>query len=84
MLPGIKLWPPKPAKTLIIKSIDRLLEAGRLKQAYNGGLIIEIDGGINLDNIRSVEAAGADIAVAGSCIFGAADRRACVRALKGA
>jgi ribulose-phosphate 3-epimerase len=34
---------------------------------------IEIDGGVNLENLRAVTAAGADIVVAGSAVFKAAD-----------
>jgi ribulose-phosphate 3-epimerase len=43
---------------------------------------IEIDGGIDLENIASVVAAGAEIIVAGSAIFGAADPEAAVRGLR--
>ena len=34
---------------------------------------LEVDGGVNADNIRAVADAGADTFVAGSAIFGAAD-----------
>lgn len=43
---------------------------------------IEIDGGIDLQNIASVVAAGAEIIVAGSAIFGAVDPEAAVRELR--
>ena len=43
---------------------------------------IEIDGGIDLKNIAAVVAAGAEIIVAGSAIFGAADPEAAVRGLR--
>ena len=43
---------------------------------------IEIDGGIDLDNIQSVVAAGAEIIVAGSAIFGAPDAGVAVRELR--
>jgi ribulose-phosphate 3-epimerase len=43
---------------------------------------IEIDGGIDRDNIESVVAAGAEIIVAGSAIFGKADVEAAVRELR--
>jgi ribulose-phosphate 3-epimerase len=43
---------------------------------------IEIDGGIDLENIASVVAAGAEIIVAGSAIFGAPDPEAAVRGLR--
>ena len=43
---------------------------------------IEIDGGIDLDNIASVVEAGAEIIVAGSAIFGTKDPEAAVRGMR--
>jgi len=43
---------------------------------------LEVDGGIKIDNIRAVAAAGADTFVAGSAIFGAKDYRATVTAMR--
>lgn len=43
---------------------------------------IEIDGGIDLDNIGAVVAAGAEIIVAGSAIFGASDPQQAVKELR--
>jgi ribulose-phosphate 3-epimerase len=45
---------------------------------------IEIDGGIDSSNIEKVVAAGAEIIVAGSAIFGKSDAEAAVRELKNA
>ena len=45
-------------------------------------LVIEVDGGITCGNVAAVRAAGADIAVAGSAVFGAADMAAAISALK--
>ena len=36
-------------------------------------VILEVDGGINLDNIQTVAQAGADILVAGSAVFSSGD-----------
>ena len=54
---------------------DMLRAAGR-------DIPIEIDGGITPDNVAEVKAAGAEVIVAGSAVFGAADRRAAVAALR--
>src|SRR6266849_4538310 len=43
---------------------------------------IEIDGGIDSDNIAAVVDAGAEIIVSGSAIFGTADPEAAVRELR--
>ncbi|MDQ1708232.1 MAG: ribulose-phosphate 3-epimerase [Pyrinomonadaceae bacterium] len=45
---------------------------------------IEIDGGIDQENIAAVVAAGAEIIVAGSAIFGASDPEAAVKDLRAA
>lgn len=44
---------------------------------------IEVDGGITAENAPRAIAAGADILVAGSSVFGAADRNGAIAALKG-
>jgi ribulose-phosphate 3-epimerase len=63
-------------------SIDKVR---RLRQLIDGrGLTarIEIDGGIDLNNIAAVVSAGADIIVAGSAIFSTTDPEGAVRGLR--
>ena len=43
---------------------------------------LEVDGGVKVDNIGAVAAAGADTFVAGSAIFGANDYRATIAAMR--
>jgi ribulose-phosphate 3-epimerase len=43
---------------------------------------LEVDGGLKVDNIEAVAAAGADTFVAGSAIFGAKDYRATITAMR--
>jgi ribulose-phosphate 3-epimerase len=43
---------------------------------------IEVDGGINQDNIKEIVAAGAETVVAGTAIFSARDRREAIAALR--
>jgi ribulose-phosphate 3-epimerase len=45
---------------------------------------IEIDGGVDRSNIETVVAAGAEIIVAGSAIFGKPDAEAAVKELRNA
>ena len=57
----------------------------RLRQMLDGRMLkarIEIDGGIDLNNIGEVVAAGAEILVAGSAIFGAADPQEATRLMR--
>ncbi len=68
----------------IYESLDRVaaLKAEIGRKGAQG--LIEIDGGINQGNIRTVEEAGVGLAVAGSAVFGAADPAAAISALRGA
>ena len=44
---------------------------------------IEVDGGVDVNTCAKVKEAGADVLVAGSAVYGAADRAAVIRTLKG-
>lgn len=66
----------------IANAIDKLRRLRRLIGERELQTRLEIDGGIDLKNIASVVAAGAEIIVAGSAIFGAADPEAAVRELR--
>ena len=46
-------------------------------------LEIEVDGGVKTDNAAEVAAAGADILVAGSAVFGSKDYAAAIRGIRG-
>ena len=46
--------------------------------------LLEVDGGVNLQNIGAIAGAGADILVAGAAIFGTADYAQTIAALKAA
>ena len=45
-------------------------------------LFLEVDGGINADTIEQAAAAGADVFVAGSAVYGADDPAAAIAALR--
>ena len=53
----------------IVSSIDKLKEVKKLKNDSGLNFDIEVDGGINVDNLPSVLEAGANVIVAGSAIF---------------
>jgi ribulose-phosphate 3-epimerase len=60
-------------QTYIPNSEKKVREARALIDARNSGCELEIDGGIGRKNIAEVVAAGVDVVVMGSSIFGAAD-----------
>src|SRR5262245_2281376 len=64
-------------------SMEKLADARRLRAEHAAGFVIEVDGGIKPHNAGAAAAAGADVLVAGSAIFGTADYAATIRALRG-
>ncbi len=62
-----------------LKKIER---ARRLIDASGRDIRLEVDGGIKVDNIAQVAAAGADTFVAGSAIFGKPDYAAVIQAMR--
>ena len=63
-------------------SVDKVRRLRRMIEERKLETRIEIDGGIDLENIASVVAAGAEIIVAGSSVFGGANPEAAVRGLR--
>ena len=58
-------------QSFIMSALDKLREARKIIDASGRDIRLEIDGGVKVDNIREIAAAGADTFVAGSAIFGA-------------
>ncbi|PTB88666.1 ribulose-phosphate 3-epimerase [Pseudidiomarina aestuarii] len=63
-------------------TLDKLKEARQRITASGRSIRLEIDGGIKVDNIAAVAAAGADMFVAGSAIFNQPDYRAVIDAMR--
>ena len=63
----------------IPSALRKVRELYRMKQERNPELRIEIDGGINLKNVKEVTDAGVEIVVAGSSVFGSSDIAGSVR-----
>ncbi len=55
----------------IPSTLEKVRQLSELKKEKKMQFLIEIDGGINLDNAKMVMDAGVEIAVAGSAVFGA-------------
>ncbi len=58
-------------QSFIPATLDKLRQARKLIDASGRNIRLEIDGGVKVDNIRDIAAAGADTFVAGSAIFNA-------------
>lgn len=57
----------------ITGALEKVRELAEIKRSENLDFVIEIDGGITLDNIKEVMEAGVEMAVAGSAVFKADD-----------
>jgi len=60
-------------QSFIPYTLDKLREARKLIDEIGKPIRLEIDGGVKVDNIREIAAAGADTFVAGTAIFGQPD-----------
>jgi ribulose-phosphate 3-epimerase len=71
-------------QSFIPHALDKLREVRRRIDASGRDVMLEVDGGVKVDNIADAARAGADTFVAGSAIFGAADYRAVIAAMRAA
>jgi ribulose-phosphate 3-epimerase len=66
----------------IDSSLQKLRQVRALIDESGRDIRLEIDGGVKIDNIGAIAAAGADTFVAGSAIFGSNDYAATIAAMK--
>lgn len=69
-------------QSFINDTLDKIRQARALIDKQKLSIRLEVDGGINLDNIAQVAAAGADMFVAGSAIFSSKDYRATISQMR--
>ncbi|QYJ78622.1 ribulose-phosphate 3-epimerase [Shewanella acanthi] len=65
-------------QSFIPSTLDKLREVRARIDASGFDIRLEVDGGVKVDNIAEIAAAGADMFVAGSAIFGKPDYKAVV------
>ena len=66
----------------IPEALDKLREVRAIVESLGKDIDVEIDGGVTAENVEQVKAAGANVIVAGSAVFKAADRSAMIATLK--
>lgn len=69
-------------QSFIPSALDKLLAARRIIDESGFDIRLEIDGGVNVKNIREIAAAGADTFVAGSAIFNSTDYSETISAMR--
>ena len=68
----------------IYETLDRVAALRSELERRGAKALIEIDGGVNMSNARTIREGGVDLIVAGSAVFGAEDPAAAISALRGA
>ena len=69
-------------QSFIPTALKKLRKAREIIDKSGRNIRLEIDGGVKVDNIREIAAAGADTFVAGSAIFGQPDYKAVIDAMR--
>ena len=69
-------------QSFIDSALRKIEKARKLIELTGRDIRLEVDGGIKVDNIRRVAAAGADTFVAGSAIFSQPDYKAVIDAMR--
>jgi len=69
-------------QAFIPASLPKLRQARKIIDASGQEIRLEIDGGVKVDNIAAIAAAGADTFVAGSAIFGSKDYAQTIAAMR--
>lgn len=64
--------------------LPKIRRAGELVKAIAPNVLLEVDGGVTLDNARSVAEAGAEVLVAGAAVFGSSDYGKTLAAMRAA
>ena len=63
-------------------TFNKIRQAKELITRAGSSTLIEIDGGVTLENAGEIIAAGADVLVAGNTVFSSADPKAAIKSLK--
>ena len=69
-------------QSFIASALPKIARVRELIDRSGREIRLEVDGGVKVDNIKAVAAAGADTFVAGSAIFGSKDYRATIDAMR--
>ncbi len=69
-------------QSFIPRTLEKIRALKNMIQRSGAAVLIEIDGGVSIENSSQIIAAGADVLVAGNAVFKSADPIAAIHALK--
>ena len=70
-------------QSFISEALKKISTVRQLIDASGRDIMLEVDGGVKVENIAEIAKAGADTFVAGSAIFGKPDYKAIIHAMRG-
>ncbi|MCL2062213.1 MAG: ribulose-phosphate 3-epimerase [Firmicutes bacterium] len=78
----MSVYPGFGGQKFIEKSLERLAELTKLALTENPEILIEIDGGVTVENAAAIKAVGAQVLVAGNTVFSAPNAAAVIQSLR--
>ena len=78
----MSVFPGFGGQKFIPEALNKLREVKAIADKAGKEIDIEIDGGVNIENVALVKEAGANVIVAGSAVFNAPDRAKAIATLK--
>ncbi len=78
----MSVFPGFGGQKFIPEALDKLRQVKAIVDACGKDIDIQIDGGVTEENVDEIKKAGANVIVAGSTVFRAADKRATIARLK--
>ena len=78
----MSVFPGFGGQKFIVDALDKLREVRKIIDASGKEIDLQIDGGVTAENVEKIKEAGANVIVAGSAVFKAADRAAMIAKLK--
>jgi ribulose-phosphate 3-epimerase len=82
LLLPMSVYPGFSAQAFCESALAQLRRAAQWRAAHGAGLLLQTDGGVAPDTIARIAAAGADVFVAGSAVYGRPDPLAAMRELR--
>lgn len=81
MITVMSVYPGFGGQKFIETTYEKIV--GIKKMIQGKDILLSVDGGVNAENARKLEECGITMAVAGSTVFGASDREAAIKAIRG-
>ena len=78
----MSVFPGFGGQKFIPSALDKLREIRAIIKASGKDIDLQIDGGVTAENVAEIKAAGANVIVAGSTVFKAADRKQIIEELR--